>query len=803
MDGIIRIKRILNIELMMNLKTIKRILPFIGILCIYISSSAQGKESAFKNSLLPAEQRVENLLLQMTLEEKIAQLSMKSLNQLKLGDNGEVTEESLEALFGGQSVGCVESPFVEHEKIAKFSAASDKYLRENTRLGIPAIQIAECLHGQMALGATIFPQAIGQGSTWNPELIRRMGEIIAEEATAAGVDQALSPLFDLARDPRYGRVEECYGEDPWLVSQIGAAFVIGMQGNPEITKTHIPDDHVMCTAKHFVAYGIPQSGINIAPAVIGERDLRSLHLAPFEAAVKKANIYSIMPGYHEVDGVPVHASRWLLTDILRKEWGFKGYVFSDYTAISMLQNFHHTAKTKKEAARQALTAGVDLEAPGQYAYGELKGLVESGEINEETLNISVRRILLAKFRVGLSEKPFIVSEKRAEKIHTSENIKHAQAIAEESIVLLKNNNQLLPLNKNKLKSIAVIGPNADQVQFGDYSITKSNDYGITLLQGIKQEVGENVKINYARGCGITNLDKSGFGDAVKAAENSDVVVLAIGGSSIIYSGIGWGNDQLDKHNTCGEGFDRTTLDPPGVQSELIRAIYATGKPIILVQIHGRSYSILWEKENIPAIVEAWYLGEQGGTAIANVLFGNVNPSGKLTVSVPRSAGHVPTVYDYKPSGRGYYHHRGTPEKPGRDYVFSTPDPLFCFGHGLSYTEFEYSNLIIESRELKTGMPVKLSVEIKNSGDRTGKEVVQLYLKDKVSSVTTPVKMLKGFQKLELKPGESKKVEFIVDFEELSLWNREMIKVVEPGEFEIQIGSSSEDIRLKDKFTVVK
>jgi beta-glucosidase len=776
------------------------------VLCIGMvfctNPQAQDEVNPFTDADLEIEQRVEDLLSRMTLDEKVDQLSMLSLNQLELDDRGEVTQNSLEQLFKGRSIGCLESPFVEHEKIAKFSEAADTYLRKHTRLGIPAIQIAECLHGQMALGATIFPQAIAQGSTWNPGLIHKMGEIIAKEATAAGVDQALSPLFDLARDPRYGRVEECFGEDAFLVSKMGIAFVTGMQGDPKVTLARIPENHLMCTAKHFVAYGIPQSGINIAPAVIGERDLRSLHLPPFEAAVKKANIYSIMPGYHEVDGIPVHASRGLLSDILRDEWDFEGYVFSDYTAIDMLQNFHHTAANKKEAAMQAIQAGVDLEAPSQYAYGELKQLVESGELDVAVVDKAVKRILLAKFRAGLFDRPFHVSDERANIIHTPEHIQHALEMAEESLVLLKNQDQLLPLDGNKLKSIAVIGPNADQVQFGDYSITKSNDYGVTILQGIKQLAGEKIEINYARGCGISDLDKSGFEEAVKAAKNSDMVVLVIGGTSIIYSGIGWGNDQLDKHNTCGEGLDRTTLDPPGVQSDLIRAIEATGKPVVLVMIHGRPYSIPWEKEHLPAIVEAWYPGEQGGHAIANVLFGEVNPSGKLPVSVPRSVGHVQSVYDHKPSGRGYYHQRGTPEKPGRDYVFSTPDPLFCFGHGLSYTQFEYSNLQIEEKEISPGQTIRISAEIENTGERKGKEVVQLYLNDKVSSVTTAIKLLKGFEKIELMPGESRRIDFTIDFEDLSLWNRDMIKVVEPGAFDVLLGSSSEDIRLRDEFTVL-
>lgn len=773
------------------------------ITMLFFVSQGQGKKKyPYQNNKLTYEQRVNDLLLRMTLDEKIDQLSMKSLKNLEFNENGKVTQESLKELFQGSSIGCLESPFVEHDKIAKLSEYADRYLREQTRLGIPAIQIAECLHGQMALGATIFPQAIAQGSTWNPELIYKMGQMIAAEATAAGVDQALSPLFDLARDPRYGRVEECYGEDVHLVAQMGVAFVKGMQGDPTLTKTHIPEGNVMCMAKHFVAYGVPQNGINIAPVMIGERSLRSLHFPPFEAAIKEANIYSIMPGYHEVDGVPMHSSKWLLSDVLRKEWGFEGFVFSDYTGIHMLKNFHHSAQSKKEAAMQALTAGVDLEAPSQYAYEELRDLVLSGELEEQMIDLAVRRILMAKFKVGLFDKTFKVSDNRADLIHTADHINHARTIAEESIVLLKNSDGFLPIDKSKVKSIAVIGPNADQVQFGDYSITKSNDYGVTLLKGIKQVADADMIINYARGCGITDLDTTGFDEAVKAAQKSDMVVLAIGGTSSIYSGIGWGNDELDKDNTCGEGYDRTTLDPPGVQSQLIRALEATGKPIVLVMIHGRPYSIPWEKQHIPAIVEAWYPGEQGGLAIADVLFGNVNPSGKLPISVPQSVGHVPTTYDYKPSGRGYYHKPGTPEKPGRDYVFSSPDALFCFGHGLSYTTFQYTDIALKSNEIKKGEPVQISVKVQNTGSVKGKEVIQLYLRDQVSSVTKPVKMLKGFKKIELEPGESKNVVFLIDFIELSLWNIDMKKVVEPGVFEVQIGSSSDDIRLKSEFSVV-
>ncbi|MCK4466651.1 MAG: glycoside hydrolase family 3 C-terminal domain-containing protein, partial [Bacteroidales bacterium] len=650
----------------------------------------------YKDPNVPVEQRVNDLLKRMTLDEKISQMCMTNLSKLEFDINGKVSDESLEELFNGQSIGCLESPFIGVRDIAKLSQVADRYLREKTRLGIPAIQIAECVHGQLALGATIFPQAIAQGSTWNPELIHKMAEIIAREASASGVDQALSPIFDLARDPRFGRVEECYGEDPYLVSRMGVAFVIGMQGKPEITCKTIPDNHLMCTAKAFVAYSVPAAGINLGPVSVGERELRSSHFVPFEAAVKDANIYSLMPGYHEVDGIPVHASSFLLRDVLRNEWGFNGYVFSDYEAIRMLEHFHCVAGNREDAALQAALAGVDLEAPSSYAYTELKKLVEDGKLDKKVIDEAVRNILRVKFKAGLFDKTQPSLGKITENVHLPEHIALAREIAAESVILLKNDNNLLPLNPERINSIAVIGPNADQVQFGDYSITKHNDYGIAVLDGIQQIAGSKIQINYARGCGITDLDKSGFDEAVDAAQKSDVVILVIGGTSIIYSGIGWGNDQSDKYNTCGEGLDRTTLCPPGVQPELIKEIVKTGKPVVMVMIHGRPYSIIWEKEHIPAILEAWYPGEEGGNAIADILFGIVNPSGKLTVSVPQSVGHVPVSYDHKPSGRGFYHKPGTPEKPGRDYVFSSPDPLFPFGYGLSYTEFKYSNLKISN-----------------------------------------------------------------------------------------------------------
>ncbi len=772
------------------------------ILSSFPSIKAQEK-LPYKNADLPVQQRVADLLSRMTLDEKISQMSMLSLRKLKTDNGGVITESSLERLFDGRSTGCLESPFIGVEEIAKYSEAADRYLRENTRLGIPAIQIAECLHGQLAFGATIFPQAIAQGSTWNPELIKRMGEVIAKEATLSGVDQALSPLFDLARDPRYGRVEECFGEDPFHVAEMGKAFVIGMQGAPEITKNYIPENHLMCTAKHFVAYSTPVAGINLGPNDIGERTLRDIHLYPFKKVVQDANIYSVMPSYNELNGIPLHAYTHLIKDVLRKEYGFNGYIFSDYGAIQMLEFFHKTSENKPQTAMQALTAGIDLEAPQPYAYSHsvLKDLVEKGELDIKLIDEAVSNILTVKFKVGLFDKPYKAPKQISKLVHTESSILLAREIAEESTVLLKNDNHLLPLNISDYKSIAVIGPNADRIQYGDYSATKAKSSGITVLEGIKNYVGNKVEINYAEGCDITDLNDEGIEEAVKAATKSDVVVLVIGGTSMTLSGIGWGDDNSDDSPTCGEGFDRAELRPPGIQPELIKAIYKTGNPIVLVMVHGRAYNIKWESEHIPAILDAWYPGEQGGNAIARILFGEVNPSGKLSVSYPQSVGHVPVFYNYQPSGRGFYHQPGTKEKPGRDYVFSSTDPLFPFGFGLSYTKFKISNLKIKKNVLKPDETIQLTVDIKNTGKVAGKEVIQVYINDMISSVATPVKQLKAFEKVELKPSETKTVEFEIPCSELGLWNRNMDYVVEPGKFEIQIGNSSSDIHLRGNIRI--
>ena len=754
---------------------------------LFITVTTLTNAQLYKDPKAPVEQRVKDLLSRMTLEEKVAQMSMSSLS---------------ESVNSPLAFGVLESPFITAQAVAVQSIAAKKHAREHTRLGIPPIQIGECLHGQLAAGTTIFPQAIAQGSTWNPLLIQQMGAAIANEASASGVDQALSPLFDLIRDPRYGRVEECYAEDPYLVGQMGSAFVIGMQGDPSSTINSIAPGKIMCTAKHFAAYSIPIAGVNLAPAEVGERELRTMFLAPFQQVVEKANIYALMPSYNEIDGIPAHSSQFLLKQVLRNEWQFKGYVFSDYGALSQLYSFHHVAETPADAAILGINAGVDLEAARPDVYSHLIELVKSGKVRESQIDSSVARILTVKFKDGLFEKPLPDTLALKQRLHTPAHVLLSQQIAEESIVLLKNQQHTLPLNLAKLKSIAVIGPNANKVQYGDYSSTRDNRSGITVLQGIKQFVGSNARINYAQGCQLSGLDKSGFAEAVKAAQQSDVAVVVLGTTSVVFQGIGWngkaGKDEPTDPFTCGEGYDVTDINPQGVQRELLQAIYKTGKPVILVLVQGRPWSISWEKENIPAIVEAWYPGEKGGTAVANVLFGKVNPSGRLNMTIPQSTGHIPTYYNYVNSAKGINREPGTIEKPGRDYVYSSTAPLFSFGYGLSYTTFSYDNLKVSADTLHSGKPIQVSVDVHNSGSVAGKEVVQLYLGNKVNSVSTPVEELKRFSKISINPGETKTVNFTIDPADIAIWNRQMKLVTEPGKFDLMIGRSADDIVVKKR-----
>ncbi len=616
-----------------------------------------------------------------------------------------------------------------------------------------------------------------------------------------GLVQALAPMLELARDPRWGRVEESFGECPYLVTRMVVAYIQGMQGDD--ARRRLGPDKLLCMSKVMAGYCVPQAGINIAPASLGERELRSVYLMPHEAAVKEAHVWSVMPSYNAVDGVPAHANRWLLTKVLREEWGFPGYVISDWGGVSMNYELHHICKNPKEAAALAIRAGVDLESPNDACYRTLPELLREGAITEQELNQAVARVLRVKFVAGLfdgNRNPLPDAELAAQ-IHSPEHVALARRMAEEAVILLKNEANLLPLDAAKIKSIAVIGPNADQVQFGDYCWTKSNRHGVSVLRGLRELIGDKARINYAKGCDLVGRSRKGFTRAVEAAKQSDVALVVIGDTSMILSGVGWDDPKLPSGGTVGEGYDVTDPVPPGVQSELVRAVHGAGKPTIVVLLNGRPYSVPWMKEHVAAILGAFYPGEQQGHAIADILFGRINPSGRLPVSVAQSAGHIPTVYDYLPSQRGYYHMPGAPERPGRDYVFSSPDPLWSFGFGLGYTTFAYSKLHVDTPIVSPSGTVRLSVTLTNTGRREGKEVAQVYVRHEVSSTVTPLERLIRFQKVGLKPGESRRLEFTIPVAELAVWNMEMQRVVEPGTVEIMVGPAAEDIRLRGKFSV--
>ena len=726
------------------------------------------------------EVRAASLLAMMTLEEKVAQMGMCDVR--KLLQDGQLTETVMQARFGQDGIGCVQEARTPARTSALMLNTLQCYLRDHTRLGIPALVVGSCQHGHYAPDSTVFPQMIGLGSTWNPALVAKTAAVAAREARAHGVAQALDPDLDLGRDPRWGRTESTFGEDPWLVSRLGVAFIRAMQGEGPLVDRR----HVLCTAKHFAVHGAPMAGLNLAPTVAGPREIRSLWFPPFEAAVVEAGVHSIMPAYSEIDGIPASSNAWLLRTILRGEWGFKGYVFSDYDAICLLRKFHRTAGDAADAARQALGAGIDLEAPSVYAYGDaLLGLVRRRVIPMDLVDQAARRVLRAKFIAGLFENPFTPASGADRGIHTSAKRKLAREIAGESIVLLKNEGNLLPL-KRGVRRIAVIGPNANEAQLGDYCMPKSTD--VTPLAGLRHAAGKRIKIRYAKGCDLFGLSRKGFAEALAVARASDVAIVVVGESSLHFGGVGWGSENSPALG--GEGSDSHDLALPGVQSDLVRAIHATGTPTVVVLMNGRPLAIPWIAETIPAIVEAWYPGEEGGHAIADILFGKVNPSGRLPVSFPRSAGHLPCASPRKPSEGGYYRKAGSPGKPGRDYVFDSPEPLWPFGHGLSYTTFEWTDLRISPASVSPADPVKVSIRVRNTGRRPGATVAQLFVRDVISSVTTPVKALRQFRKISLKPGQSRTLRFELGPADLRLLDAAMNWVVEPGRFEVMIGPLS-------------
>ena len=637
-----------------------------------------------------------------------------------------------------------------------------------------------------------------------PELAQKMTDIIRKQMRACGSHHGLAPVLDILRDPRWGRVEETFGEDPTLISQMGMAYVRGLQG--ENLKTG-----VLATGKHYVAHSLPEGGLNCTPVHIGLRELRDSYLMPFEAVIREAGLATIMNSYSEMDGEVVATSHLILSEILRDELGFDGPVVSDYEAILMLNTFHRTASTLGEAASQAIQAGIDLELPQTLCYGQpLIEMVKAGKVSETVIDQAVARNLQKKFELGLFENPFVDEAILVSIFSSDEDLKTAKMIAEKSLVLLKNESGLLPLSQD-IKTIAVIGPNADQgrCMMGDYSYPAGlemfldshpvinaemqnrgdfQDYqslmdGIpTLLRSIHAKVTAKTKILFAKGCEINAQDRSGFAEAVEIAHQADVVILALGDKS-----------GLVEDCTCGEFRDRTELNLPGIQEELVAALTQCGKPMVLVLINGRPFDLSGVVDKVNAILETWTPGEAGGTAIAEALFGVTNPGGKLTVSLPRSVGQVPIYYNHKPSG-GHSHFRG-------EYVSEKTTPLFPFGHGLSYTRFKYSKLITSAKKVETNGTLEVSFTVQNTGKKAGDEVVQLYVRDEFASIPRPVKELKGFKRLTLQAGESKKVTFSLAIEQMAFYDREMCLSVEPGILEIMVGSSSEEIHLQEQVEI--
>lgn len=737
--------------------------------------------------------KVKDLIAKMTLEEKIAQLQAVYGKDL-VDENGNFSEEKAEKLLKngiGQISRVAGERGVSPEKAVELANKIQKFLKEKTRLGIPAIIHEECLSGFMAQGATVFPQAIGMASTFEPELIRRVSDVIRQHMKAANVHQGLSPVLDIPRDPRWGRTEETFGEDPYLVSRMATEYVKGLQGEDW-------REGIVATVKHFTAYGISEGARNLGPAKVGERELREVFLFPFEVAIKEGQAGSLMNAYHEIDGVPCASSKFLLTKILRWEWGFKGYVVSDYIAVRMLENFHKVARDAKEAAVLALEAGIDIELPSVDCYGEpLIQAVKEGLISEEVINASVERVLRAKFMLGLFDDNLEKDPKKVYEVFDKPEFRDlSREVARRSIVLLKNDGTL-PLFKN-LKKVAVIGPNADNPRnlHGDYSYTahipsiaeglegvkveeKCVVRTVSILEGIRNKVSPETEVLYAKGCDIISDSKDGFAEAIEVAKEADVIIAVMGEESgLFHRGI------------SGEGNDRTTLELFGVQRDLLKELHKLGKPIVLVLINGRPQALKWEHENLNAILEAWYPGEEGGNAVADVIFGDYNPSGKLPISFPAVTGQIPVYYNRKPSAFS-------------DYIDESAKPLYPFGHGLSYTTFEYSDLKISPEKVNSLEKIEISFTIKNTGNRDGEEVVQLYIHDQVASLERPVKELKGFKKIYLKPGESKRVTFTLYPEQLAFYDEFMRFIVEKGVFEVMIGSSSEDIRLTGTFEVLE
>jgi len=770
-------KEVRRVPLVLFILTLAMLLPKPAV--AQDLKTSQNDLPRYRDKSLSIDDRVADLLPRMTLEEKVAQLRGGWQHDAEVIDpTGTLTTEQARETLKRWSDPDLKLPA---RRAAILRNGIQRYLRERTRLGIPALFMGEALHGFMEDTSTSFPQALALASTWDPDLVHQVFTAAGDEARSAGVGQVFSPVLDIARDPRWGRTEETYGEDPFLASRMGVAAVTGLQGDEFAIGPH----HVSATAKHFAVHGQPEGGTNTAPGNYSERIVRENFLVPFRAAVEEARVGSVMASYNEIDGIPSHVNPWLLGKVLREEWGFRGYVTSDGDGLQMLVETHRVAADKAEAARLALAAGVDYDLSDGSVYRTLVEQVKQGIVPESEVDRAVARVLSLKFRLGLFDDPFADPDYADRITNSDEHRALALKTAEKAIVLLKNEKNLLPLDLVKIKTIAVIGPNAAGLHLGGYS--RSPAHSVTILQGIRDRVGAKAEVLYAEGCRLTDApsdwhgwftdnvhaidpatQQSAIQEAVKAARKADVVLLVIGENEST-NREAWSEKHLG---------DRDSLDLLGAQNDLVKAVVETGKPTVVLLINGRPLSINYIADHVPAILEGWYLGQEGGTAAANVLFGDVNPGGKLPITFPRSVGDLPDFYNHKPSAN-------------RTYAFSTRKPLFPFGFGLSYTTFHFEHLRVEPAQILAGGTAKLSVDVTNTGTRDGDEVAELYVHQKIASVTRPVMQLAGFQRINLKAGETRTVEFRVTPEMLSLLNADMHRVVEPGIFELMVGPSSD------------
>ncbi|WP_199174779.1 glycoside hydrolase family 3 N-terminal domain-containing protein [Halegenticoccus soli] len=754
----------------------------------------------YRDASVPTERRVEDLLDRMTLEEKVAQLT--SISPIPVAgfpgsDDALIDEDgaldrirALELFENG--VGHVTrvggGGGLDPDRAAAVTVELQDLLVAETRLGIPAIPHEECLAGYMGPGGTTYPQAIGLASTWDPDLIEGMTKRIREQLLAIGTVHALSPVLDVARDPRWGRTEETFGEDPQLVAEMAGAYIRGLQGED-------PREGVSATVKHFAGHGVGEGGKNRPTAHLGERKLREVHLYPFEVAVRQAGVESVMNAYHDIDGVPCAADRELLTGVLREEWGFDGPVVSDYFSVMHLITEHGVAETPREAAVRALTAGIDVELPAVDCYDRLVDAVDSGEISEAAVDTAVRRVLRQKFRKGLFETRGVDPDDAGAAFGSDVNREYARKLARESVTILKNDG-LLPLSDPD--SVAVVGPKADAPvgQLGDYTYPahypdeELTRHVVTPLEAFESRLGEDV-VTYSEGCTTTGSTTDGFDETIAVASDSDVTVAFVGARSALAL-----TDDVESRAeqpdlpTSGEGADVTDLSLPGVQNDLLEELHATGTPLVVVIVSGKPHTVTWADEHVPAVVHAWLPGEEGGHGIADVLFGDDDPGGRLPISIPKNVGQLPVYYSRRPNSRNERH------------VYTDSDPLYPFGHGCSYTEFAYGDLELSDREIGPAGTVTAAVTVENTGERAGSEVVQLYVSECEPSLVRPVQELKGFRRVRLDAGEAVRISFELSATMLASHDLNMTLAVEPGPFEVRVGRSAAAIETTETFDVV-